>query len=135
MKSPLVTVAIVIVVAIIAFFVGRHTCVYKSQKTNFPGAEKHEVTLSDAVKYVQNFRKSNPTAKTHGGSFQRAILDKILAQPECDGIRYYYAQTEDSLSTLVLVGITANGTDMIKATIAEMSRPCPPWCDAVSDFK
>jgi len=135
MKSPIVTVAIVVLVAIIAFFVGRHTCVYKPQKAIFLGAEKHEVPLSDAVRYVQNYRKSNPTAKTNGGSFQRAILDKILAQPDCDGIRYYYAQAEDSSSTLVLVGITAKGTDMTKATIAEMSRPCPPWCDAASDFK
>ncbi len=135
MKNPIVTVAIVIVVAIIAFYVGRHTCVYKPQKTNFPGAEKHEVTLSDAVKYVQNFRKSNPTAKIHGGSFQRGILDKILAQSDCDGIRYYYAQLEDSSSTLVLVGITANSTDMTKGAVAEMSKPCPPWCDAMSELQ
>ena len=135
MKSPIVTVAIVIVVAIIAFFVGRHTCVYKPQKAIFLGAEKHEVPLSDAVKYVQNFRKSNPMAKTHGGSFQRAIIDKILAQPDCDGIRFYYAQTEDSLSTLVLLGITANGTDMTKGIIMDRIPPCPPWCDAASDLK
>jgi hypothetical protein len=135
MKRPIVTVAIVIVVAIIAFFVGHHTCVYKPQKAIFLGAEKHEVTLFDAVKFVQNYRKNPQTPKIQGGSFQRAILDKILAQPNCDGIRYYYAQTEDSSSTLVLVGITAKGTDMAKGTIADMIKPCPPWCDVASDFR
>jgi hypothetical protein len=128
MKSPIVTVAIVIVVAIIAFFVGRHTCVYKPQKTNFPGAEKHEITQANAEKYIQNFRKNPQTPKIHGGSFQRAILDKILAQPDCDGIRIYYAQKEDSSSTFVLMGITAKGTDMTKGTIADMISPCPPFC-------
>jgi hypothetical protein len=127
MKRPIVTVAIV-VVAIIAFFIGRHSCVYKSQKTNFPGAEKHEVTLADAEKYIQNFRKNPQTPKLHGGSFQRAIIDKILAQPDCDGIRYYYAQKEDSSSTLVLMGITSSGGDMTKGVLADMSAPCPPFC-------
>lgn len=135
MKRPIVTVVIVIVVAIIAFILGRQTGVEKPMQTNFPGAEKHEVTLSDAVKYVQNFRTMNPTTKIKGGSFQRAILDKILAQTDCDGIRYYFAQTEDSSSTLVLVGITAKGTDMTKGVIAEKALPCPPWCAATSEFK
>jgi hypothetical protein len=129
MKSPIVTVAIVIVVAIIAFFVGRHTCIYKSQKTSFPGAEKHEITQADAEKYIQNFRENPQTPKIHGGSFQRAIIDKILAQPDCNGIRYYYAQTEDSSSTLVLVGITSSQKDLKTGVYADMSFPCPPFCE------
>ena len=43
MKSPIVTVAIVIVVAIIAFFVGRHTCVYKSEQKSLSGVDKDQV--------------------------------------------------------------------------------------------
>jgi uncharacterized lipoprotein NlpE involved in copper resistance len=134
MKRPIVTVVIVIVVAIIAFFVGRNTCIEKPMQTNFPGAEKHEVTLSDAVKFVQNYRKTTPTPKIQGGSFQRAILDKILAQSDCDGIRYYYAQNDDGTLTLVLVGMTIKGTDITKGAIADRSAPCPPWCDAASEL-
>jgi hypothetical protein len=130
MKSPIVTVAIVIVVAIIAFFIGCSISIpiEKPQQKSFAGAEKHEVTLADAEKYIQNFRKIPQTPKIHGGSFQRAILDKILAQPDCDGIRIYYAQKENSSSTFVLMGITAKGTDMAKGTIADMISPCPPFC-------
>jgi hypothetical protein len=128
MNRPIVTVVIVIVVAIITFFVGRNMCVYKPQKTNFPGAEKHEITLADAEKYIQNFRENPQTPKIHGGSFQRAIIDKILAQPDCDGIRIYYAQKEDSSSTFVLMGITEKGADMKKGTLADMIKPCPPFC-------
>jgi len=135
MKRSIVTVAIVAIVAIIAFFVGRNSCVCKLEQKSFIGAEKHEVTLSDAIKYVQNYRKANPTAKIKGGSFQRAILDKILAQPDCDGIRCYYAQTEDSSSTLVLVGINAQGTDMTKGTIMEKIMPCPPYCGLISELQ
>jgi hypothetical protein len=135
MKRPIVTVVIVIVVAIIAFFVGCHTCIEKPMQTNFPGAEKHEVTLSEAVKYVQNYRNNPQMIKTHGGSLNRAIFDKILAQPDCDGIRFYYAQNEDGSPTMVFLGITATGKDMVKGTLAEMISPCPPFCDGASDFR
>jgi hypothetical protein len=135
MKRSILIVGIVIAVAIIAFFIGRNSCVYKPAQTSFPGAEKHEVTLSDAMKYVQNFRKANPEAKIKGGSLNRAIFDKILAQPGCEGIRFYYAKMEDSSSTLVLVGISAEGTDMTKGVIAERIMPCPPMCGNSSELQ
>jgi hypothetical protein len=135
MKSPIVTVAIVIVVAIIAFFVGRHTCVYKPQKTNFPGAEKHEVALSDAVKYVQNFRKAAPTPEIKGGSFDRGAIDKILAQPSCALLRIYYGKDENGKPNLILLGVDKDGKDMTKGMIMEKAIPCPPWCDESSELK
>jgi uncharacterized lipoprotein NlpE involved in copper resistance len=135
MKRSIMTVVIVVLIALIAFFVGCSTNNKKAIQTSFVGAEKHEVTLSDAVKFVQNFRKNPQTPKIQGGSFQRGILDKILAQPDCEGIRYYYAQNDDGTPTLVLVGITAKGSDMTKGTIAEKVSPCPPVCDDASELK
>jgi hypothetical protein len=135
MKRSIVTVVIAILVAIIAFLLGRQSGIEKPLPIKFPGAEKHEVLLSDAIKYVQNFRKNPKMIKINGGSLNRAIFDKILAQPDCDGIRYYYAQLDDSSSTLVLLGITANGSDLTKGTIAEATRPCPPYCDVISELK
>jgi hypothetical protein len=135
MKNLLTTLLIVILVAIIAFLVGRQMGTGGSAQTEFPGAEKHQVALTDAVKYVQNFRKNPQTITTQGGSLNRAIFDKILAQPDCEGIRFYYAQNDNGSPTLVLVGITAKGSDMTKGAIAEMITPCPPFCDESSDLK
>jgi hypothetical protein len=101
----------------------------------FPGAEKHETLLADAKKFIQNHRKNPKVPKINGGSFHRGILDKILAQKGCDGIRYYYAQKEDGTPTLVLVGINSSGTDLTKAAIAEGSMPCPPYCDSDTELK
>jgi hypothetical protein len=135
MKNILVTLLIVVLVAIIAFLIGRQTGPGNPVRTEFPGAEKHQVTLTDAVKYIQNFRKNPQPLTTQGGSLNRAIFDKILAQPDCEGIRFYYAQNDTGSSTLVLVGITAKGTDLTKGAIAEMITPCPPFCDESSDLK
>ncbi|MGA3287695.1 MAG: hypothetical protein ABSD46_09735 [Bacteroidota bacterium] len=127
MKRPIVTVAIVVVVAIIAFFVGCNTS-EKPPQTRFPGADKHEITREQAEKFIQNNTKNPQIPKIQAGAFQRAILDKILAQRDCDGIRIYYAQKDDSSSSFVLVGIDTSGRELKKGVYADMSLPCPPWC-------
>ena len=100
----------------------------------FPGAEKHETPLADAKRFIQSHRKNPQVPNINGGSFHRGIFDKILAQEGCEGIRFYFATTDDGTSTLVGVGITAAGTDMTDGTIAESTHPCPPFCDATSDL-
>jgi hypothetical protein len=134
MKRSIVTGIIVVVVAVIAFFVGCKTSIEKPMQTSFPGAEKHEITLSDAVKYVQNFRKTTPTPEINGGTFDRGAIDKILAQPGCASLRIYYGRDENGKPNLVLVGVDAVGKDMTKNTIMERQAPCPPYCDSESEL-
>lgn len=94
----------------------------------YTGNENHVVTLEQAVKFIQNF-KSHPTAPTiKGGHFARNIFEKILAQPGCVGIRYYYAALDDGSPTMVLVGVDNNGNDIESGVIAEAIFPCPPIC-------
>ena len=94
----------------------------------YTGNEDHVVTLAQAAKYIQNF-KNHPTAPTiKGGYFARNIFEKILAQPGCVGIRYYYAALDDGSPTMVLVGVDSNGNDMEQGVIAEKVWPCPPLC-------
>jgi hypothetical protein len=100
----------------------------------FPGAEKHEIALDEAVKHVQRHRKDPKPYKLHGGSFDRGIIDKILAQPGCVGLRFYYGQNEDSTPSLVLVGVDSSGKDMTKGTIAERQSDCPPFCSSESEL-
>ncbi len=92
------------------------------------GNENHVVTLDQAVKFIQNF-KNHPTAPTiKSGLFARNIFEKILAQPGCVGIRYYYAALDDGSPTMVLVGVDSNGNDMEQGVIGEATYPCPPIC-------
>ena len=134
MKRSIVVVSF-IVVALIAFFAGCHRCAVKPMQTDFPGAEKHEITLSDAVKYVQNFRKTTPTPEIKGGLFNRAAIDKILAQPGCASLRIYYGKDEKGNPNLILVGVDTTGKDMTKGIIMEKIMPCPPYCDSSSELQ
>ncbi len=53
------------------------------------------------------------------GSYQvgRIIIDQILAQPGCVGMRFYNALNENGQETLVYVGVDASGKDLIKSTV------------------
>ncbi|HLP15342.1 MAG TPA: hypothetical protein VK470_03725 [Bacteroidota bacterium] len=94
----------------------------------YTGTGNHVIALSDAQKFIQNYW-SNPVAPANKAVyFERNIYDKILAQPGCVGIRQYFATTDGKNVTLVLVGVDANGSDLIHGTIGELAQPCPPLC-------
>jgi hypothetical protein len=99
-------------------------------KAQYSGNGNHEITLAQAVKFIDNF-KNNPTAPSiKGGYFSRNIFDKILAQNGCIGIRYYYAKKDDGTHTIILVGVNNEGRDMENGILGEWSYPCPPLCDS-----
>ncbi|MCX6121107.1 MAG: hypothetical protein NTX44_05765 [Ignavibacteriales bacterium] len=106
----------------------------KEVDAKFPGAEKHEISLDEAKKHIQRHKKNPIHPKHHGGSFDRAAIDKILAQTGCKALRIYHGKNEDGTPSLVLVGIDAAGKDMTKAVIMEGIQPCPPFCDKSSEL-
>jgi hypothetical protein len=114
----------------------------------FPGAEKHEISLDEAKKHIQRHKKKPLHPKHHGGSFDRAAVEKILAQPGCARLRIYHGRDEKGKPNLILVGVDAAGKDMLpekegtakvnkavtQASIMEKSWPCPPYCDGSSEL-
>ena len=94
------------------------------------GPEDHVITLAQAVKLIENFKNAPSAPTIKGGYFSRSIFDKILSQPGCVGLRYYYAKKDDGTATLVLVGVDGGGNDMIQGVLGDEGWPCPPNCGA-----
>jgi hypothetical protein len=69
-----------------------------------------------------------------GGHFPREVIDQILAQKGCAGIRFYFGTKTDGSLALVVVGIDAAEKDMTEGVIIEDHYPCPPFCDATSSL-
>lgn len=94
------------------------------------GREPHRISLEQARRLTKRFRDDRPAeargARAHAVS--RGIIDDILAQPGCLGLRIYRALDDRGGETLVIVGIDAEESDMTGGTIAEETRPCPPFC-------
>src|SRR5690606_9203809 len=95
--------------------------------------DKHWIDLEPATKLTAQWRNKHPDSPKAMG-FSRAAFERILKQPDCEGIRIYYALKDDGQWTLVMVGTDANGSDMANGEIAEEAMPCPPDCDPRSPF-
>ena len=74
----------------------------------------HELAGSFIQSYVEKY--PNDMVSYHIG---KNIIDHILAQPGCVGMRFYNALNEAGQKTLVYVGIDAAGKDIIRKAIVQ----------------
>jgi hypothetical protein len=99
----------------------------------FTGKEGEPIDLEQAKTWIRNYheRTQDPTRAVFYG---RDILQRILDQKECVGIRFYHARNDEGVHQLVLVGVTAEGRDQTEQTIADTGKTCPPVCAVQSEL-
>ena len=70
------------------------------------------------VQMITDYQAANPTdvKSFHLG---RNIIEEILSQPGCAGMRFYNAYNEIGEKTLVYVGIDAAGNSIVKYTMID----------------
>jgi hypothetical protein len=99
----------------------------------FTGNENQNISLMEAIELTTRYRESVGPASNLAGFFGKTILEKILGQPGCVGIRIYHGlKKEDNSQTFVLVGADSNEKDLYNGDLAEYATPCPPFCDSNS---
>jgi hypothetical protein len=82
------------------------------------GKEGEEWDLKLAASWTKNHREKHPElAVSH--FYGKEILQKILAQEGCMGIRFYHAYDHNGNKHLILAGATADGQDMLNTTAAD----------------
>lgn len=94
----------------------------------FDGTEGGAITLAEGAALTKEHRLRNPTA-LKARFFGRDILNQILDQEGCMGIRFYYGQDEDGNRQLVIVGADSDENDMTDL-VADLSHPCPDTCSS-----
>jgi hypothetical protein len=75
-----------------------------------------EISRETANEFVKAYEEAYPN-ENRGYHLGRNIIDKILAQPGCVGMRFYYGLNEEGRKTLVYVGIDAEGKDIVTQTM------------------
>lgn len=78
-----------------------------------------EISHELGAKMVKDFQDSNPNEINYY-TIGRNIIDQILAQPECVGIRYYMALNEVGEKTLVYVGVDAKNQIITNYQVVDM---------------
>lgn len=93
----------------------------------FNGKEAEVFPLDTAAEWTANYRAANPEGR-RAHFFGKDIINSIIAQTGCMGIRVYYALDEDGVQQMIMVGVNAEENDMFNGVIAERALPCPTYC-------
>lgn len=87
----------------------------QTKPSKFTANVGEEIGQELGAQFISAYRKENPTDVV-GYYIGRNILDQILAQPGCVGIKFYNAYDETGKKTLVYVGVNAEGNDMLSVS-------------------
>ena len=99
----------------------------------FNGKEGEQITLTEASSWTENYRNTASIGDPKGHFFGKDLLQQILDQSGCMGIRIYYGINEGGKNVLVLVGADSNEND-ITDLIVDKSKPCPSYCGRDNDL-
>lgn len=94
----------------------------------FNGNEGQQITIQEGGVFTAEYRIANPNA-IKGVFFGRTHIEKILAQADCKGLRFYFAKTQEGNPTLVMVGADSNENDLLDL-IVDFAQPCPVRCSS-----
>lgn len=78
-----------------------------------------EIGKALGAQMISEYRAANPTDVT-SYYVGRNILEQIMAQPGCVGIKFYNAYNEVGQKTLVYIGVNAEGNDMLNVTAIDV---------------
>lgn len=91
----------------------------------FNGTEGEIITLAEGAAMTKQWRRTNSNG--NAVYYGKDILNQLLEQSDCVGIRFYFAVDSDGKNTLVLAGVDADGNDIL-ANIADRGLKCPVRC-------
>lgn len=99
----------------------------------FDGNEGQMISLTEASAMTAEYRSQHPgEVKAH--IFGKNLINSILNQTDCVGIRMYHGIDTSGARHLVLVGVKADESDMTSGKIADRPLECPPNCDDQSSL-
>jgi hypothetical protein len=95
---------------------------------------KDTITLDEAKNWVKKWRTSPPKDLAYAHLIKGEVLSTILAAENVVDVRAYMGVDENGDQKLILVGVDANGKDLINSNhlIYDKTIWCPPGCDASS---
>lgn len=90
-----------------------------------------EIGLQEGIQLVNAFREANPDA-TPGYYIGRSILDQVLSQPGCVGIRFRKCLSNNE-EHLVYTGVDAEGKDILSFSVVTKTGDLEQYNGIVAD--
>jgi hypothetical protein len=95
---------------------------------SFSPNEGAVITLAEGAKMTANYRATISVGETIAHAAGKNLINSVLGQAGCVGMRFYYAINNSGDKQLVLVGVDGNGDDMEQGVIVDNLANCPPVC-------
>jgi len=107
------------------------------------------ISLSTAVDMTTLYRQDRETILGNSyknqnilpkcETFDRDVIDDLLAQSGCTGLRIYYGMDSNNKVHAIIVGVNSSDEDIIfpntdNSLIAENAQRCPEDCPPSSDL-
>jgi hypothetical protein len=99
-----------------------------------PPRSDHHISLEEAARLTANFRRDAEVGAVKGGMVWKEIVQDMMNQEGCVGLRYYFGREDNGKPVLILVGVDAEGKDMVHGIIAERTWMCPPFCPDANEL-
>ena len=94
----------------------------------FNGREGAMIKLPVAANLTENYRTKNGTTEL-GAFYGKDIINELLEQDGCMGVRIYYGLNDNGSKEMVIVGVDADENDILTdgaAKIADNGLRTPP---------
>ena len=91
----------------------------------FDPNKDYSISLAAAATMTKDYRDNN-AGECIGGFIGKATIQSILNQPNCVGLKYYFAEDGAGNRTLVVCGAEANQDDMYTGIIGDHPEVDPP---------
>jgi hypothetical protein len=119
--------------------------VIEQQKSYSPDSGK-DIGYEAGAKMVKRHFDENPD-DVIAHFMGRNLIEKILAQPGCVGIRAFHGLNEMGIRKIIFVGVDKTGSNILelnstykqgtlsknRGIVAEGLKACPPYCEGSSD--
>jgi len=70
------------------------------------------ISFSEFQSMTAAYKESVSSEDTRAVSYGKTVIEKILAQKGCVGIRFYFAKDKSGKTTMVFIGVDKNGNDI-----------------------
>jgi hypothetical protein len=100
----------------------------RAEQVNFAGYKNQSISFQDAKGLLKTYERIVASDAVIAQYFGKEIVDKILAQPGCVGVRMYYGKHANGKPGVLIIGVDKYGKDMVTGVLAGPTMVCPPYC-------
>ena len=101
--------------------------IYPSMDSRINAGPSSSNTSAPAFKTM--YRVSVSSDAVIAQYFGKDVVEKIMKQPGCVGVRMYYSKKTNGKSGFTFVGVDKYGKDLTPIVIAGPQNLCPPVCN------